>query len=187
MIADMTTSVATVAWIGAGGVIIGAVVGALASWVTAVVTSRRAAGEARDARRREAYGAFLGSLDEILSLYLTPEDFGRQLKEDPDFAPLARKALSSISRTSVGVILSGSEEARTAVKGIEDARWGLYAILKKPDDLAGLSSLLQQIAELQVSFGDLAKEELVGPPRRGILRKHRPSAARGGEVGVVRT
>jgi hypothetical protein len=68
-------------------------------------------------------------------------------------------------------------KARTAVKGIENARWGLYAILKKPDDLAGLSSLLQQIAELQVSFGDLAKEELAGPPpRRRILRKRRPSA-----------
>jgi hypothetical protein len=176
MIADMTTSVATVAWIGTGGVVVGAVVSALASWLTAVVISTRAAGEARSERRRGAYGAFLGSLDEILSLYLTPEDFGRQLKEDPDFAPLARKALSSISRTSVGVVLTGSEEARTAVKGIENARWGLYAILKKPDDLAGLSSLLQQIAELQVSFGDLAKEELAGPPRRRILRKRRPSA-----------
>jgi hypothetical protein len=179
MIADVITSGGTVALIGAGGIVVGAAVGAFASWVTAVVISTRAAEEARDERRRGAYGAFLRALDELLSLYLTSEDFGQQLKDDPDLAPLARQALSSIAHTSVAVLLAGSAQAGVAAKGIEDARWGLFRMLKNPDDPEGHSSQwLQQIADLQKSFGDLAKKELDGPqPRRWILKTHLSPAA----------
>jgi hypothetical protein len=183
MMAVMTASAGTVAWIGAGGVIIGAAVGAFSGWITAAVTSRRAAGEARGERRREAYAAFLGALDEILSLYLKAEDFGQQLRNDPDFAPLARQALSSIAHTSVAVLLAGSDAAREKVKGIEDARWALYRLLKTPDDLEGLGLRLQQIADLQKVFGDLATDELRGPqPWRAILTKRRSPAAENPEA-----
>jgi hypothetical protein len=185
MMAVMTASVGTVAWIGAGGVIVGAAVGAFSGWLTAAVTGRRAAREARDERRREAYAAFLGALDEILSLYLKAKDFSEQLKDDPGFAPLARQALSSIAHTSVSVLLAGSEDARAAVHGIEDARWALYGLLKTPDDLEGLSARLQQIAVLQKTFGDLAADELRGPqPWRDILKKRRSPAAENPETAA---
>jgi hypothetical protein len=166
MIARMTTSASTVAWIGAGGVIVGAAVGAFASWITAVVTSRHAATEARDDRRRAAYSAFLGALDEILALYLGPGDFGERLDTDPTLARDVRQALSSIAHTTVAVLLSGSPEAREAVQDIDHARWGVFAALIDPAQRGNLHPWVQQFINVKTKITDLGREELSGPQPR---------------------
>jgi hypothetical protein len=162
MISGMTTSASTVAWIGAGGVILGAVVGALASWVTAVVTSQRAAREARDDRRRIAYSAFISALDEILALYLRPGDFGQQLANNPAFAEGIRQALSSIGHTSVAVLLAGSPRARSAVEGIDSARWAVVAALTSPAT-AQVYPFMQQFVTVKKEITDIGREDLTEP------------------------
>jgi hypothetical protein len=166
MIAGMTTTASTVAWIGAGGVIVGAAVGAFASWITAAVTSQHAAVEARDDRRRAAYSAFLGALDEILALYFRypgPDHFLQQLDTDPELAQSVRQALSSIAHASVAVLLAGSPEARNAVQGIDQARWGFAAAFIDPAQRKKLSSLITQFIDVKTEITDLSRKELAGP------------------------
>jgi len=171
----MTTSASTVAWIGAGGVIVGAAVGAFASWITAVMISRHAAREARDDRRRAAYSAFLGALDEILALYLRPGDFGQQLDTDPALAQSVRQALSSIAHTSVAVLLAGSPKARNAVQGIDHARWEIAAALitSDPTYRERLFPLMQQFVGVKTEITDLGREELGGPHPLWKIRRRR--------------
>jgi hypothetical protein len=182
MIAGMTTSASTVAWIGAGGVIVGAAVSAFASWITTVVTSRHTATEARDDRRRAAYSAFLGALDEILALCLGPGDFGQQLDTDPVLAQGVRQALSSIAHTSVAVLLSGSPEAREAVQGIDHARWGVVAALIDPAQRGKLYPLMQQFVDVKTEITDLGREELAGPQPWWKIRGRRGPGIRRGQA-----
>jgi hypothetical protein len=163
MMGHMTTSDSTVAWIGAGGVIIGAAVGAIASWITAAVTSRHAAMNARDDRRRAAYLAFLGALDEILALFLTAGNFEQELDANPAFADSVRQASSSIASTSVAVLLAGSQRARNVVKGIENARWGVLGALIDPTRRENLGQFMQQFANVQAEIANIADEELNEP------------------------
>ena len=122
---------------------------------------------ARDDRRRAAYSAFLGALDEILALYLRylgPSDFGQQLDTDPALAQSFRQALSSIAHTGVAVLLAGSPEARNAVQGIDHARWEVFvAALIDPAQREKLPSLMAQFIDVKTQITDLGRKELAGP------------------------
>ena len=128
-----------------------------------MVTSRHAAAEARDDRRRAAYSAFLGALDEILALFFRSSDFGQQVHTDPALAQGLRQALSSIAHASVAVLLAGSPEARNAVQGIDKARWGAAEALINPAERGKLYSSMSQFGELRIKITDLARKELDGP------------------------
>jgi hypothetical protein len=95
MIVDMATDTSMAAWIGAGGVVIGAAVGALSGWASAAISSSRARRDARDDRRLAAYAAFLGALDEILGTYTLSswEEFAAGLDLDPEFRESFSQAL----------------------------------------------------------------------------------------------
>jgi hypothetical protein len=182
MILSMAADTSTVAWIGAGGVIVGAAVGAVSGWASAAIGSSQARRDARDDRRRAAYAAFLGALDEILGIYtLLPWDkFEARLDNDPEFHRSFSEALGSVNRTCAGVILVGSREAHKEVEGIEGARWravnGLWD--RQGDDLP---DAMRVFADVSANFVDLARKELAGQP--ALWRRLFPWGRSTGEQG----
>jgi hypothetical protein len=181
MIVDMAADTSTVAWIGAGGVVIGAAIGALSGWASAAISSSHARRDARDNRRRAAYATFLGALDEILRIYTISSDwtqFVARLNRDPEFRDSFSQALASVNRTCVDVILAGSPRAYREVKGIEDARWKAVNGLQ---DLQGddLPNAMQVFAKVQAEFTDLARKELAG--QSALMHRLLPSGQRAGE------
>src|SRR5690349_1366897 len=166
MIVDMLNEASTVAWIGAGGVVIGAAVGALSGWASAAIGSSRARRDARNDRRRAAYAAFLGALDEILGIYSLSsswQEFATRLDIDPEFRESFSQALGPVNRTCVDVILVGSPRAYKAVEGIEGARWRAVNGLK---DLQGhdLPNAMRVFTSVRANFTTLARKELAGQP-----------------------
>jgi hypothetical protein len=177
----MAASGNTVAWIGAGGIIIGAAVGAISGWASAAIASSRARRDAQDDRRRAAYAAFLGALDGILSLTLTePTETDYRLDHDPEYRKSVSHALESINRTCVDVTLVGSEKARTKVTGIEDVRWGAVGGLD-PKHRLKLHQAIKKFAHVSTNFTDLARNELAGraPFWRRIFHRMRPPGEQG--------
>ena len=160
MIADMAASTATVAWIGAGGVIIGAAVGALSGWASAVISSSKTRKDAVAGRRRSAYADYIEALDGFLRLLLAPgalENRGAM----PEFEHAFDLAVRSVDRSCVAVLLAGSKEAREAAEEMRDSRWALSEVLLvKPGDAAAVALLANGLARMSDDFTELARTEL---------------------------
>jgi hypothetical protein len=159
----MTADTSTVAWIGAGGVVIGAIVGALSGWASAVIASKHTRSDARTDRRRDAYAAFIGAVDQILSLLLAPDPVydapADRLEHDPAFAESLSQTLGSIDHAYVSVAMVGSKAAQKALEEVQGTRWRFLGALRDPEH-KDLIPLVSVFAGRSSEIIEIARSEL---------------------------
>lgn len=149
----------------AAAAIAGAGVGWLASWTA----GRRSRAEARDDRRRGAYGAFIGAAEEILHLLTYSGTMKTAPTPDSLFGENLAQAVGSVDRAYVGVLLAGPEAAWTVADEVRQGCWALLTYLSpEPGEttpapqnaLAGFASLCTDYARACDKFTRAAQRIL---------------------------
>ena len=161
----MAAGAAEVALIGAGGVVVGAAVGALSGWASAAVASRSSRRGDCASRRRTAYAAFIGAAEELIRLLGASDTMKERPAPESLFGVNLGQAVGSVDRMYVAVLLDGSQEAKTAAKEVRQKSWDLYLWLRGPvepgvNSLDRLASLAGEYAAATDAFTKLAADEL---------------------------
>jgi hypothetical protein len=183
MITHMAASDTTVALIGGGAAVLGALIGGVSGWATAATTARRARREARDARRGEAYEAFIIAVDRLERTWRTPAT--------PDDAaatratgPLTGQAVAAVQRCYVAVLLAGSRRAQEAAGLARTSAWELYDRLYPPGGQPqavsdpSLNDLVDAFSNDGRAFVKVAQDELNQQRRLALRRRRRRAITR---------
>jgi hypothetical protein len=177
MIAHMATSDTTLALIGGGAAVLGAVIGGASGWATAGATARRARKDARDVRRREAYAAFITAVDQLERIWRAPAML-EEAASTRAIGPVTGQAVAAIQRCYVAVLLTGSRRAQEAAGLVRTSAWALHDRLYPPSGQlpAPGSSSLKVLVDTFTADGreflEVAQDE-INQQRRLALRLRR--------------
>jgi hypothetical protein len=181
MITHMAVADTTVALIGGGAAILGAVIGGVSGWATAAATARRERKEARDARRGEAYAALIIAVDRLDRTWRAPATLDDTAAASA-MGPLTGQAVAAIQRCYVAVLLTGSRRAQEAAGLVRTSAWELQDRLyppgrqTQPVSGSSLKDLLDAFTADGRAFVEIVQDEL-NQQRRLALRRRRNTMA----------
>jgi hypothetical protein len=151
-IRSMAASTTTLALIGAGGVVLGALVGGISGWGTAMITGHRARKDAQEMRRREAYTIFLAAIDRLDRFRLTQRNFNN-VDTIEALSSLVNEILEAIHLSYAAIHLAGSKKAQDSAEEVIKSVWIIHDILLIPVD-ADKASQLRPAFEAFVAAGN---------------------------------
>jgi hypothetical protein len=177
MITHMAVADTTVALIGGGAAVLGALIGGVSGWATAAAAVRRTRKEARDARRREAYEAFIIAVDQLDRTWRAPTTLDDAAATSA-MGPLISQAVAAVQRCYVAVLLTGSRRAQEAAGLARTSAWQLQHRLYPPGGQtqpvsgSSLNDLVDAFTADGRAFVNVAQDEL-NQQRRLALRRRR--------------
>lgn len=152
-----------VALIGAGGVVLGALVSGISGLWTARLTAKFSDRHTRAQQQRQAYGEFIVALDELdrpwTDSATTEADEAARL-----LGPQTAQAAAAIQHAYVAVLLTGSEQGREAADTARKVAWAVYnRLYPSPGDPRGpiaLATLISTFKTDRRAFIDTAPRGL---------------------------
>jgi hypothetical protein len=117
------------------------------------------------------------ALDEVIGLSLLHKtnELDALLDKDEEFRTNLRKALDSIDRARVEVILVGSEEAQIQVNSLEKAKWAVrWGLTDSEKRVYLVLDVAEKALKVRRAFTKLARKEMdrsSAPERRFPLRR----------------
>jgi len=157
----MATSELTLALIGTGGVVIGALVGGFSSWSTAAIISGRAQKDAQRTLRREGYASFIVSIDRLERFWRAQASSDNM--EAAQVEPLLDQMVTEIQKAYVIVLLAGSKTARDAAQAAWHAAWATYDFSdapEAPDITTEMATRINSFRTASYAFVQIAQNEL---------------------------
>ena len=165
----MTVNETALTLIGAGGVVLGALVGGLSSLGTAAVTGLLRRKEDRVRRRRGAYSDLITALDQLIRTWAAPESL--DLTTEKTMGALTSSAVIAVQQAYVAVLLTGSTRAEASAAEAHESAWAIYDRLYGPDSyksksepaqklLADISRLTKDVSDKARNFVKIAQHEL---------------------------
>ena len=180
MITHMAVADTTVALIGGGAAVLGALIGGVSGWATAAATARREHKEARDERRRDAYAALIIAVDRLDRTWRAPATLDAAAVSA--MRPVTGQAVAAIQRCYVAVLLTGSRRAQEAAGLVRTSAWELHDRLyplsaqTQPVSGSSLNDLLDAFTADGRAFVEVTQDEL-NQQRRLALRRRRRTIA----------
>jgi hypothetical protein len=130
----------------------GVVAGGSITWLTTWTTGRRQRADARNGSRHASYAAFIGAAEELTRLLIAHDTMENPPVPDSNFGENLGRAVGSVDRAYVGVLLVGPEKAQTGAAAVRQEAWRVLNWLRTQGRSPKPGSTIEELGALAGNY-----------------------------------